>query len=381
MKESNAQNKPKKVLYVITKANWGGAQKYVFDLATAAKERGYDVAVVYGEEGLLVARLATAGIRTIQVPALKRDVSGFGELRALFALTRLFKKEHPDVVHLNSSKAGFTGARAARSAKVPNIIFTAHGWAFTEPRRPHIQEVFKLLQKQTALQVDTVIAVSDYVAAAAREWNLPANKLKTIRLGIREPEYLSKELARAALITLDPSLEGVNKTLWVGTIAELHKNKGLDIGIAGWRKAALPQGQWAILGGGEEENFLHQLAEGDDSIHLLGFVPDAAKYVKAFDLFLLPSRTEALAYVILEAGLAGVPVLTNGVGGTREAVDAEHSPARAFFEPENPDSLAKMLKISVQDPVDLKKIGENLSQFVRTKFSFDKMIEETFALY
>ena len=65
-----------KVLYVITKSNWGGAQRYVFDLATAAKAQGFDAVVAFGGNGELAARLRAANVRTLSVPALGRIASG-----------------------------------------------------------------------------------------------------------------------------------------------------------------------------------------------------------------------------------------------------------------------------------------------------------------
>src|SRR3989338_454048 len=121
---------PMRILYVITKANWGGAQRYVYDLATAAKEAGHEVAVAVGGTGILTKRLQEASIRTIELPLRQRrtfllDLFTFG---SLFSLIRVFRAERPDVVHLNSAKAGGLGGLAARLAGVPRIIFTAHGW-------------------------------------------------------------------------------------------------------------------------------------------------------------------------------------------------------------------------------------------------------------
>jgi glycosyltransferase involved in cell wall biosynthesis len=371
-----------RILYVITKANWGGAQRYVYDLATAAEDAGYEVMVAYGEPGLLTERLKERGIRTITLPTLGRDIRPWKDLIAYQALKALFKKERPDIVHLNSSKAGFIGARAARAVGIKKIIFTAHGWAFTEPTRSAVsRHILKWLQYQTVLLSTKVIAVSEYVLHAADRWKLPPGRIELIRLGIRQPSYLSREVAREALIKIDPSLAEVKDEIWIGTIAELHKNKGIDIGIGGWKKAALGNIAWIVMGGGEEKRKLLSLAQGISTIHLLDFVPNAAQYLKAFDLFLLPSRTEALAYVILEAGLAGVPVITNGVGGTGEAVPPEYTPAMAFFEPENPDSLAKMLSLVIQDRQNLERVGQNLTAYVQKKFSFEKMISETLSLY
>ena len=126
----------KKILYVITKSNWGGAQSYVYTLATAAKDAGADVAVAFGgtggagaTTGRLELELQKVGIRTVFVKSFMRDISFFKEFRVLGELVRIFKTERPDIVHLNSSKAGGIGALAARLAGVGRIVFTSHGLA------------------------------------------------------------------------------------------------------------------------------------------------------------------------------------------------------------------------------------------------------------
>src|ERR1043166_2713598 len=117
----------RKVLYVSRKANWGGAKRYVFDLATSLPKDEFDVAVAYGQPGRLAEELQKAGIKTHPILSLQRDVSLGVDIKSFFELYRLFKKERPDVVHLNSSKAGGVGALAARLAGIKNIIFTVHG--------------------------------------------------------------------------------------------------------------------------------------------------------------------------------------------------------------------------------------------------------------
>src|SRR5690606_19352133 len=76
--------------------------------------------------------LRAAGVRTIALGHLAREIGLFADLRALLELRRLFRRERPDIVHLNSSKAGGLGALAARLARVPHIIYTAHGgWTYS----------------------------------------------------------------------------------------------------------------------------------------------------------------------------------------------------------------------------------------------------------
>lgn len=367
----------KKVLYVITKANWGGAQRYVYDLIAHAEEHGYTPALAYGERGLLAERVEALGVATHEVKSLGRDVSWFKEFSALTELTRLFQELHPEVVHLNSSKAGFIGALAAKRAGIRRIIFTAHGWAFTEPRSKLSRLFFRILQYWTVRLSGKTIAVSDFVAAQANKWDVK-NKIVGIHLGIDSLPYLTREEARAVLIQKKSSLAQKTDSLWVGTIAELHRNKGLDIGISGWEKAH-PDADWIIIGGGEEQERLTTLAEGNPSIHFLGFMSDAWKYLQAFDLFLLPSRTEALGYVVLEAGAAGVPVIASNAGGTKEALIG--SPVGALFESENPASLAEMIQAYLRDIDSLQRTGLALKEYIITHFSLKNMLDETFALY
>lgn len=366
------------ILYVVTKANWGGAQRYVYDLAVAMNKRGKRVAVAYGEPGLLVERLSEAGILTIQVPSLGRDARIGKDLISLFEMRSLFAKMRPRVVHLNSSKAGFVGALAARMLGIKRIVFTAHGWAFTEPRGALTRTFFKVIQRWTAQLSHTVIAVSGFIEEQTRGWSLPENRVKIIPHGISEPAFLSREEARKKLRAIDPSLPTDN-SLWVGTVAELHPNKGLDIGMYAWSELEA-NAHWVLIGGGQEREHLVTLKGDDATVHLLGFLPDASTYLKAFDLFMLPSRTEALGYVLIEAGYAGVPVLTNGIGGTKEVVPASYT-LGGYFTPEDPESLRKHLEEAIDSKDLLPELGEKLRTFVHTEFSLERMIEDTIRAY
>lgn len=369
-----------RVLYVITKATWGGAQRYVFDLLEGARERNLQVALAYGERGILAERAEALGIPCYQVRGLARDLSLASDLLAVGALYRLFRSVRPSVVHLNSSKAGFSGSVAARLAGVPRIIFTAHGWAFTEPRNALSKALFVGIQYATALFSDTVIAVSEAIASHTRRWLLPKKRVVVIRHGIAPFPLLPRDEARAALIELSPSLRENRDGLWVGTIAELHKNKGIDVGIRAWKRLPedLRNTPWVVLGGGEEHERLTKMTGESSPVHLLGFQKDAGKYLKAFDLFLLPSRTEALGYVLLEAGHAGVPCIAAEVGGIPEVLGFG---AGALFRAGDPEDLVRYLTPLLRDGGQRTQIAATLSEKTRTSFSLARMREATYELY
>src|SRR3989344_895873 len=133
-----------KILYGITKSNFGGAQRYVFELAIAMKKQGYDVAVLCGGQGLLVDKLKQKKIEVIPSDTMQRDVSIGKEFLSFFQILKVLKKEKPNVFHINSSKMGGLGGLAGRLAGTRKIIFTAHGWTFNEPRPCYEKVIIKL---------------------------------------------------------------------------------------------------------------------------------------------------------------------------------------------------------------------------------------------
>src|SRR3989344_8990682 len=109
-----AKEDRKKVLFLITKGNFGGAQRYVYDLATSLPKSKFEAVVAFGEGEELKALLEQAGIRTIQIEKLIREVKTFDEFKVCKNLIELIKRERPDIIHLNSSKMGGIGAVAGR---------------------------------------------------------------------------------------------------------------------------------------------------------------------------------------------------------------------------------------------------------------------------
>src|SRR6185369_10912585 len=91
----------------------------------------------------------------------QRDINTKKEIGLFVELYKLFKKESPDIIHLNSSKMGLVGAFVGRLTGVKKIIFIAHGWAFNE-ERPWYQKIFfRVLHIVTILLAHKTITVSE----------------------------------------------------------------------------------------------------------------------------------------------------------------------------------------------------------------------------
>lgn len=379
---SNNQNKTK-VLFVITKSNFGGAQKYVFDLATSMPKDKFDVTVALGGSGLLIQKLNEGGIRVLPIPSLARDVNTASDLSAFFELLSIFRNERPDVVHLNSAKAGGVGALAARLARVPKIIFTAHGWAFNEERSRLQHFIIKFFSWITVLLSHKTIAVSDAVKNDARNWPLMSNKIIVIKNGIKEPEFYTKDDAREKLFALADT-QPTPDAFIIGTIAELHKSKGLQYAIEAFAKLAQkdPNMRYFVLGSGDEKERLDGLVKHyglQERVFLLGFVEDAARFLMAFDVFILPSITEALGLVLLEAGHAGLPVVASNVGGIPEII--EDGETGILVQSRDSKGLAEAIKKIIDSPTMRTSLGTALHKKVLDDFLSEKALSITLALY
>ena len=283
-----------KILFVITKSNWGGAQRYVFDLARSLPKKEWSVGVVLGGTGLpgagggkLEEELRHRDIRTLFVPSFMRDVSLLTEWRTFKHLSNLFATEQPDIVHLNSSKAGGLGAVSARLAGVPMIVFTVHGAPWQEDRGVLARGVIAVASWITFLFCHRVIVISQDAFERIRSLPFCGKKTRLVHNGIEPLEFLPKEAAREALgiDTSQPVLGAVGELVWnkgyhvllraVGVL----KRRGINVYVC-------------IVGDGEERKFIETLVQEEDiedRVHLAGFVQDAYKILKAFDIFVLPS--------------------------------------------------------------------------------------------
>ncbi len=373
----------KKVLYVITKSNWGGAQRYVYDLATQFHKDSWEVSVAGGGNGELFKKLLEKKVRGIIVPALTRDISLVSDAAAFFMLWKIFRAEKPDIVHLNSSKAGFSGALAARLAGVKKIIFTAHGWPHNDVNLSlFVRKMAAVLSFLTVLFANRTIAVSEAVYRETPGGKLLRGKVTVIKNGIPISFCLPQEDARQIVA----GERAINiPHIWVGTIAELHPNKGLRYAIealALYNNSAKEKVALVVIGEGEEREKLITLINKlglFDSVFLPGKRTNAAKLLAAFNIFLSSSLTEAFGYVLLEAGLAGLPVVATKVGGTPEII--ENMKSGILVEPKNPEAIAEAIKFMIDNPEKRKGFSKNLKEKIEKDFRLETMIEKTLEIY
>ena len=303
-----------KIVFLITKSTWGGAGRYVYDLATNLPKNQFDVAVALGGIGVLREKLRDAGITVLGLQNLQRDLSISTDIGGFFSIYKVLRSSRPDIVHLNSSKAGGLGALAARLLGIRRIVFTVHGWPFVEKRNWLWRIAAFIGSWFTSLLSHAIIVISKYDLRIGAQLPFCGRKMHLIYNGIALPmQFGSGEQIRAAFPP------GVHIT---GTIGELTRNKNQQVLVEKARSD--PNLYVAIVGEGEERSRLEEKIRGygiSDRVKLFGFIP-VNNVLRGFDTFALPSLKEGLPYVLLEARAAGLPIVASRVGGVADIVDA-----------------------------------------------------------
>lgn len=375
-----------KILFLITKASWGGAQRYVFDLATNIDKERFEPVIAVGGTGELYEKLRAAGLHTISIKGLGRDVSVLKDLQATLHILSIIIKERPAVLHVNSSKVGVLGTLAGRLLFIPKVIFTCHGWAFNEDRPGWQKTILKFLQWLTVLFSHTTIVVSEGVKKDMN-WLFTKKKMQVVPLGRTVANLKSREDARGilAMQVKDNTISLYDHTddIWLGTIAELHPTKGLDVAINAIALLShhTQNLRYLIIHDGDERARLAKLVKDlglEENVFFTGTIENAATLLPAFDIFLLPSRSEAFGYVLIEAGQAGIPVIASRVGGIPEVVlDQETG---ILVPPNEAEALAGAVKALLNDPARREEFAAAHHERSLT-FSLQNMVKKTEKLY
>ncbi|MFA6322578.1 MAG: glycosyltransferase family 4 protein [Candidatus Buchananbacteria bacterium] len=372
-------NKPK-ILYIITQSEFGGAGRYVFDLATAlAKE--FEVVVAAGGQEELFDLLESAGIKTFRLKHLVREIDPINDLAAVWEIKKLIKTLRPDVVHLNSSKAGVVGALGAKLAGIKKVVYTAHGFVFNEPLPWMKKNLYIFLERFTAKFKTAIICVSEFDRQTGLKYKIASDKkLVTIYNGIEMIDFLNRKTAREKL-----GLPAEN--FIVGTIANFYPTKGLNYLIAAAAEVIKqnPNIIFQLIGFGDLADQLQAEVkkynlENNFKIFDGKILNGQGKiYLKAFDAFALSSVKEGLPYTILEAMQAGLPIVATKVGGIPETIQNEKN--GLLVESKNSQAIAKAILRIANDKNLAQEFGRQAEIVAQEKFLLPGMIAKTKTLY
>ena len=295
-------------MLVITLAEVGGAQSYVAALLPALAER-YEVVLAAHGEGPLRAAAAEAGARFVPLRHVRRPIRPWRDLAGLVELSRLLRRERPQILHASSSKAGVLGRLAAVATRVPIRFFTVHGWAFSAySGLPSL--LYRITDRLMAPLTTVTICVSENELAAGLEaGTCRAERTVVIRNAV--------DVSAASRARHD---RAITRLIAVGRLKAPKDFLTLIRALAALSERSF---EALIVGDGPDrgavEDEIRRLGL-EERVRLVGERSDVPALLAASDLFVLSSRSEGLPVSVLEAMAAELPVVASGVGGLAELV-------------------------------------------------------------
>lgn len=377
-----------RIVHIITRLIIGGAQENTLLSCEGQHDRGHEVTLVtgpaLGPEGTLLERARSYGYRVEVIDEMRRAILPMKDWRTYGRLVSRLRELKPDVVHTHSSKAGIIGRWAAHRAKVPAIIHTIHGLAFTASTSQAVNNVYRWLERRTAPITTKIVCVAQAMAeqSLAADIGHPGQYV-TVYSGMETQSYVSppvtREVARAQL-GLSP------QHVVVGTIARLFHLKGHDdlLAAAPALCGQFPNLRFLWLGDGIlRPQFEQRMSEMGfrDRFILPGMVPPTRvpELAGAMDILVHPSRREGLARALPQGQLAGCPVIAYDIDGNREGlIDGETGYVVAPFDQ---DQLIACLKRLIEDETLRRDMGRRGRAFALARFDTRVMVDALERVY
>jgi glycosyltransferase involved in cell wall biosynthesis len=396
----------KKIIFLVTQSEFGGAQRYIFELVSRlnpekvdedksssppfAAARVYDILIAAGQgDKELFKKVQNLSIKTLQLKHLKRNPNPVKAVFSISEILDLLRKEKPDTLFLCSTTAGILGSISSFLYKKLNtnkmrVIYRIGGWAFNDPRNWFLNKFIFWGEKLTAPFKNKIIVNSefDYRAAIKNKICSP-DKIVRIYNGINleKLNFLSKQQAKEFL-TQHTKYNIQNTRYIVGAVANFYKTKGINLLIEAMRLLEAehkPLGvKCIVIGDGKQRPELEKLIKKHNlknKVFLVGRISDAYKYLKAFDVFILPSLKEGFPWIILEAMSAEIPIIATRVGALPEIIeDNKHG---VLVEPKNSRILADKIFWFLNHTQEARNMGFQAGQKIKKEFSLKKMVAET----
>jgi glycosyltransferase involved in cell wall biosynthesis len=364
-----------KILYCVTGATFGGAVAHVIGLMQADVKAGHSVGVVAAPEPRLMLEAKNINVPFFPNPYFVFGVQPLQDIRTLWPVFRAVRKFKPDIISAHSTKAGYAARLAGMFLKKP-VIFTAHGWSFTEGRSNRQRYLLALAERLAAWFTTAIICVSEYDQGLALKFKVaPPEKLVVIHNGVDPAPLLD---ARGERVRRE---FGLGKVPVLAMVGRLTPQKD-PLTLLEACRLLKTDFRLMMVGDGElrskAEKFVADNNLGD-KVTFTGNRTDIPDILAASDILVLDSRWEGLPMVIIEAQMAGVPVVASSVGGVPELI--EDGVTGFLVPPRNPQALADVLFNLIVNPKLLRRVASAARDKALHEFTLKRMLTKTHQLY
>ena len=356
-----------RVLHVIARLNVGGTARYITQLANELPKHGIETFVATGfVQGGEVEDPSAASIDVIRIPALGRSINPIKDHLARKQLEKIIAEIKPDIIHTHTFKAGYV--IRMKNQPVP-VIHTFHGHLLDDPE-------FSGFKSKIIIGVERKLAKSS---------------MRLVTVGRRVADELLEQRIghRAQYVNIPPGVIALNVTPRTQALANLNlEDKGKP--IVGWIARVtgvknpmralevanvLPDTQFVMAGGGD---LLEDIkAAAPSNVSVIGWA-DAGDLFGASDIILSTSENEGMPVALIEAQLAGKPVVATDVGSVSEVILNHET---GIVTNKNAGSIALALESLTLDKAKRDEMGRQAVARAQTLFSVNRMINAHIELY
>jgi glycosyltransferase involved in cell wall biosynthesis len=271
----------------------------------------------------------------------------------------------PEIIHTHTFKAGLIGRLVRGKHK---HIHTFHGHLFEDNSFSALaKKIITLVEQRLAPRTDVLVSVGVSVGKELREARIGVGqKWVSIAPGVEPLALSDKSEARKSM--------GINDSgILIGWMARMAsvKNPNLLLQVA----SRLPDVQFVMAGGGDFLVNIKSNAPGN--VKVIGWA-NAATFWSAVDIAISTSDNEGMPIALIEAQLAGVPVIATNVGSNNEVIEDE---VTGFLASNSVDSLVCAINRLISLPDLIQTQGNNGRRRASKEFSLEKMIQSHVNLY
>jgi glycosyltransferase involved in cell wall biosynthesis len=368
----------KRILFIITHLELGGAQKQLLTLIRNLDHSRYRLYLCAGDYGYLKEEfLNLPNLKVKPIKELVRNINPLYDVIAFLKIYLYIKKNKFDIIHTHSPKASFLGRWAAFLAKTRNIIYTVHGWPFHKFMNPLSYHLYLYLERLTAKITKRIIVVSNAdLAIGIKKKIAGPDKLFLIHYGV------DIKLWEDIFLKRKQSLSSKNLVV---NVSSLKPQKDLASFLEMVRLVLDKKSQlkFSIIGDGPLKRYIQKTIRKkglQNHISLEGWNKDISPAFCQASLVVLTSLWEGLPLVIIEAVIAGIPVVVTDTGGVLDIV--ENLGNGIVVGPKRIKELYQAV-INILDNYNewTRRIENHRKSSRLSYWSQERMIEETKKLY
>lgn len=371
-----------KVAHICTAASM---HKLLVDKLTILKNYGYDIDLISSQEGFNeeLMRQYDFNLRFVH---MNREINLIDDVKSIYNLAKLLKREKYDIVHTHNAKAGIIGRVAGKIAKVPVIIHTSHGLPFYEGQEVLKFYLYKFIERLGSKFCDAIGSQNlEDLNLIRRHITNKRNYYEGNGVDLNRLDNWDQIIDNKKLQKMKANLGIPNSTKVILVGARFEPIKGHDFLLKGLHLLTQRyNGDFACLLAGKgnlQENIQNKIEELglNNNVKIIGYKTNIYPYIKLADLVVLTSKKEGIPRIIMESMAFSKPVVATNVLGTRELVRNNKT---GFLIPYNDKNMLaeKILKLLDNQELSIK-FGNNARKVIEQEFTEEIVAERINDIY